>query len=305
MSKKQKKEKKRNLRQITCEERLTLSASKKKSASNKVKVVQSNYGAVRGAQVGFAAHQVVTTVIPKLKDISLVITAKAIRKMQFWLNIARGEFAGFGFSGQLKDPLRITDFMLLDQRTGGAHADLDDLAIALHYNDMADAGAEVVQYGRIWFHTHPFGNTQPSPSGGDDATFRRAFGDCDWSVMLVFSNNVNEPYAEIQVPSKTGILGRKILNNYRLDVDIEPNVTKAEAAKWGAEFDLHVKTAPRIAKGGKKGKVIVLEPLNPTEREYLEELEAMEAAVRMTEGLTPAEQQYEETLRRINAGVHV
>lgn len=234
----------------------------------------------------------------------MVISAAAIRKMQYWLNIAAGEFAGFGICGNIKNPLRITDFVLLDQRTGGTYADLDDLAIGLYYNDMADKGMEVVQYGRIWFHTHPFGGDQPTPSGPDDATFGRAFGDCDWSVMLVFSNNAMLPYAEIQVPSKAAILQRRILSKYELDIDIEPNLTHAEAIQWGAEFDLHIKKAPRVAKGGKKkGKVIVLEPLNPTEHEYLEELEVLEARANL--GLTPAEQAYEENIRRINPGVHL
>lgn len=240
------------------------------------KVIKARYGAIqentgycgaagfqstRGGGVGFAWRN---NFKPKLKDIFLVITKNAKRKMQFWLDLAQGEFAGFGICGNIKEPLRITDFVLLDQRTGGAHADLDDIAIALHYNDMADAGMKPVQFGRIWFHTHPFGISKPSPSGDDDSTFRTAFGDCDWSVMLVFSNNAGAAYAEIQAPTK--ILGRSISNLYELDIDYESDVTDAERARWGNEFATHVKALPRICTVKKKGKKKVKRIKSGTEK---------------------------------------
>lgn len=262
-----KKGKKRKILQISGTERARLPAPRQRVKGKIKKVIKAHYGTShrnantgycgaagwqgsRGGGVGFANHAHFFK--PKLKDISLVITTAARRKMQFWLDVAQGEFAGFGICGNIKDPLRITDFVLLDQRAGMAHADLDDIAIALHYNDMADAGLEVVQYGRIWFHTHPFGVSKPNPSGGDDSTFKTAFGDCNWSVMLVFSNRAQAAYAEIQVPAK--ILGRSISNLYELDIDYESDVTEAEAVKWGGEFATHVKALPRVWKGGKKGK---------------------------------------------------
>lgn len=286
---------------------------------SKVKIVKAGHGAIAGnigyspaGQAGFAGLATHAARKPKLRDIPLIITAKAIRKIQYWLELANGEFAGFGICGKITEPLRITDFVLLDQRTGGTHADLDDLAIGLYYNDMAENGLEPVQYGRIWFHTHPFGFTQPNPSPGDDSTFERAFGDCDWSVMLVFSDNALMPYAEIQAPARTRMLQRKIMNTFELDIVIEPNVTKAEAAKWGAEFDSHVKTAPRIAKGGKvkaavvnKGGAIILPPLNEGETEYLDELQVDMAEARENLGLTIAEQEYERTVQRISGGIHI
>ncbi len=270
---------------------------------SKVAVVSKGRKVITG-NIGFAQYTRAAT-RPKLSGVCLSIAAKAIRKMQFWLEQADGEFAGFGFCGNVQKPLRITDFILLDQRTGGAHADLDDMAVGLYYNDMAEMGLEPVQYGRIWFHTHPFGLTQPSPSGGDDHTFERAFGDCNWAVMLVFSNNAMVPYAEIQAPGSTPELRKRIMNRFELNIEIEPNVTKAEAAKWGAEFDTHVKKLPRTTKGGKKGKVLVLGPLNPTEREYLDNLEADIQEARENIGLTIAEQEYEQTVQRISSGVHI
>ena len=249
-----KKGKKRKLAQITGAERAQLPSPRRRGKGKIKKVIKARYGAAdnlgnrgHGHGLGFAYHNHFK---PKLKDITLVIAKDAKRKMQFWLDIADGEFAGFGVCGNIKEPLRITDFILLDQRTGGAHADLDDIAIALHYNDMVEAGLKPVQFGRIWFHTHPFGVSKPNPSGGDDTTFKTAFGDCDWSVMLVFSNNAGAAYAEIQLPS--AILGRSISNLYELDIDYETDVTDAEAAVWCDDFIAHVKTLPRISNRGKR-----------------------------------------------------
>lgn len=263
---------KRNLAQIDSAERAKMQAPRRRGASSpktrkakakavKTRVVKARYKPANTGYCGAAGFQGdradgfgfgQTFGRPKLKSLSLVITQQAKQKIQFWLDIADGEFAGFGISGDIKDPLRITDFVLLDQRTGGAHADLDDVAIALHYNDMAKAGLQPVQSGRIWFHTHPFGVNKPSSSPGDDDTFKTAFGDMKWSVMLVFSDNAGAAYAEIQIPSK--VLGQSIPNLYELDILYESDVTDAEAAKLSAEFDAHVRKAPRINGGGGKCK---------------------------------------------------
>ncbi len=198
---------------------------------------------------GAAGYNYQSLLMPKIKDLCLSITPDAGRKIKFWLDIAKGEFAGMGVCGDIKEPLRITDFMLLDQRAGGAHADLNDRALNDYFVDMVKAGLQPVQFGRIWFHTHPFGGGTPSPSGGDDSTFERAFGDCQWSVMLIFSDTYGA-YAEFQLPEA-------LPSNYRLDVEYEEHVNPQERREWTKLFRAHVKTAARQANtvGGKKAKV--------------------------------------------------
>jgi hypothetical protein len=147
----------------------------------------------------FNANQVVVKPLPRLPSIKFTCTKTASEKLKFWLDMADGEFGGFGITADEKQPFLITDFVLVAQAAGAGHTDLDDEGIADHlYNMYKKRGLQPFQCARIWFHKHPGNNAYygPSPSGDDKATFKRCFCEGDWAAMLIFNGAYNS-YAEL------------------------------------------------------------------------------------------------------------
>ena len=70
----------------------------------------------------------------------------------------------------------------------------EDDSVADHFDACIDRGLVPRRFARIWIHTHP-GNS-PHPSFTDEGTFTRMFGNCDWSVMFIVTQN-SRTYARL------------------------------------------------------------------------------------------------------------
>jgi proteasome lid subunit RPN8/RPN11 len=81
--------------------------------------------------------------------------------------------------------LLIEDVVLVRQLCTAVTVKFDDAAVADYFDDQVDQGRHPEECGRVWIHTHP-GNS-PFPSGTDEATFERCFGQTDWAVMFVLA----------------------------------------------------------------------------------------------------------------------
>ncbi|HEV3300643.1 MAG TPA: hypothetical protein VG055_13430 [Planctomycetaceae bacterium] len=91
------------------------------------------------------------------------------------------EVGGFGIAPAV-DLLFVEDIRLVQQTCTSISVAFDDASVAEFFDEQIDAGRRPEQFGRIWIHTHPGESAQPSHV--DEETFRRAFGPCDWAVML-------------------------------------------------------------------------------------------------------------------------
>jgi hypothetical protein len=94
---------------------------------------------------------------------------------------------------------------------------------------MVDAGRRPEEFGRVWVHTHPADSAQPSAT--DEETFARAFGACQWSVMLIVAQRGAAyarlafgvgPGGELEIP---------------VDVDFGTSFPGADPLLWRAEYD--------------------------------------------------------------------
>lgn len=188
----------------------------------------------------FGANQVVIKPLPKLPSIKFACTKTASEKLKFWLDMATGEFGGFGITADEKQPFLITDFVLVPQAAGAGHTDLDDEGIADHvYNMVKKRNLQPFQCARIWFHKHPGDSAYfgPSPSGDDKATFKRCFCEGDWGAMLIF-NGAYLSYAELYT-----VKGKAHNHIISFDFWTKP-LTKNQQA-WTNEFDACVRKEAR------------------------------------------------------------
>ena len=105
-------------------------------------------------------------------------------KLLFMRDAGDTEVGGFGICWS-DDLLLIDDFRLVRQQTTSITVAFDDASVADFYDQQVDSGLAPQQFGRIWIHTHP--GKCPEPSHTDEATFARAFGSTDWSVMFILA----------------------------------------------------------------------------------------------------------------------
>lgn len=199
--------------------------------------------------VGFAQHTYyggnhkglftpIQRIRPKMPSIIFTCTKTASEKLKFWIDRSSGEFGGFGITGDTEQRFLITDFVLVPQRTGAGHADLDNGAIADYYYDMVKKGLEPHQFGRIWFHTHLGSGDWVRPSGGDDDTFQQAFTDGDWAMMLVL-NQAYCNYAEIYTAKGNSHYFQIVFKFWEKPLTVQKK-------KWADEYDSCVKKVARI-----------------------------------------------------------
>ena len=120
----------------------------------------------------------------KRRKPSLRFTPTAWAKLLFLRDAGHTEVGGFGISDP-NDLLLVTDFALVRQTTSPITVEFDDVSVADHFDRYIDKGYTPEQVGRIWIHTHP--GQSARPSGVDEDTFARCFGDTDWSVMFILA----------------------------------------------------------------------------------------------------------------------
>lgn len=189
------------------------------------------------------------------EKLMLRFTPYASHKLVYANELSCTEFSAFGISNA-KNLLLVEDIVILKQADSGAYTIFDDEAVADHFDKQVDAGRKPHQFARIWIHTHPNGfgrklggkrnkrdkrfweddDMVSSPSNTDDATFKRAFGECDWAVMCIYSGGSNA-YARLALRNKqfrgeTIIPARLQTNNRKPTPD--------DYAAWRQEYEQNV-----------------------------------------------------------------
>ena len=119
------------------------------------------------------------------------ITPQCWLDLQYVVAACPMEISGLGLVETTREGLIIKDIFLLKQEGGSAHTSLDPEAQAQLMYELDQQGIDTGML-RFWWHTHPFGNGKPSPSGKDLDTFasfgRGAPGVApDWFINAIFS----------------------------------------------------------------------------------------------------------------------
>ncbi|MFT3883351.1 MAG: hypothetical protein QM703_27315 [Gemmatales bacterium] len=157
-------------------------------------------------------------------------------KWQYLCHAGPTEVASFGVSSPF-DPLYLEDVLVIDQRATPSTVSFEDAAVADLFDRMADLKIPPHRFGRVWLHTHP--GASPNPSAVDEATFKRVFIGCDWSVMAILSRT-SATYARIQFSAGPG-------GSFEIPIVVDwqnwPHTTSLDSAlaQWRQEYERHVK----------------------------------------------------------------
>ena len=168
---------------------------------------------------------------PLSHEFELRITPYAWAKLIFFRDLSKDEVGGFGIT-EVDNPLFITDIAILKQTVSWGSTELDDEAVADHFDDQVDLGRRPENFARIWVHTHPA--ISANPSSTDLNTFDDAFGSCDWSVMFIVDKQ-NDVHARLRF--KTGPKGYISLP---VEIDYSKPFQATDHEGWQAEYKAKV-----------------------------------------------------------------
>lgn len=137
------------------------------------------------------------------------------------------EVGGFGIAHP-QDLLLVEDVRLVRQVCTVVTVKFDDASVADFFDEQVDLGRRPQQCGRIWVHTHP-GNS-PAPSGTDERTFARCFGQADWAVMFILAEG-GQTYARLRFN-----VGPGGSIEIPVQVDFQRAFPAADPEAWNREY---------------------------------------------------------------------
>lgn len=108
----------------------------------------------------------------------------------------------------------------------------DDESLAEEFENLVEAGYAPRQFARIWLHTHP--GDSPQPSGVDEETFFRKFGDPDWAVMGILARQ-GATYARLRW---NAVPGFEI--ELPLEVDYRGEFSGSHGDDWSRQYQERV-----------------------------------------------------------------
>lgn len=142
------------------------------------------------------------------------------------------EIGAFGISDP-KEPLVITDLVLIPQECTVVTVKFEDAGVADYFDAQVDQGRRPEEFARLWLHTHPADS--PAPSSVDEATFSRVFGKADWAVMFILARG-GATYARLRFRAGPGGQMR-----IPVDVDYSREFCASDQAAWNREYQENVR----------------------------------------------------------------
>jgi hypothetical protein len=178
---------------------------------------------------------------PYIKKLTLRFTRYAWAKIVHLNSLSTAEVGAFGISNA-KNLLLVEDIAVIKQEVTGASVSFDDEAVADFFLDQVEAKRKPNQFARIWIHTHPNwfnphiekDDSIPAPSFTDEETFKRAFGNCDWSIMFIYGGG-SSGYARLSI--KKNLSGQIIIPVSKGNGELP---TEADKREWEREFNENV-----------------------------------------------------------------
>jgi len=172
------------------------------------------------------------------KEPALRFTPYAWAKWEFLRDRGPSEIGGFGISHP-EQLLLVEDFFLVPQQATTVTVAFDDTAVAEFFDRQVDEGRRPEQFARIWLHTHP--GHSAAPSGTDEETFTRVFGNCAWAVMAILARG-GETYARFRCQSAIAVEAA-----LPVQVEFGAQFPGSDAEAWAAEYDACVTVQDEFA----------------------------------------------------------
>ncbi len=167
----------------------------------------------------------------------LRFTPYAWAKFHWFRDRGPTEIGGFGVGAE-DDLVLIQDFITVEQQVTAVSVEFDDDAVADFFDGQVDEGRRPEQFARVWLHSHPGNNSRPS--GTDEETFERVFGNCDWSVMAIVARG-GQTYGRLQMNTGPGIACR-----VGFDVAYGMPFPASDEPAWEAEYIRNVHAVDHI-----------------------------------------------------------
>jgi hypothetical protein len=145
------------------------------------------------------------------------------------------EIGGFALSSPA-DLLLVEDILLISQTCTATHVEFDDAAVADLFDEQVDAGRVPETFARIWAHTHP--GSSAEPSGTDERTFSRVFGNCQWAVIFILARG-GQTFARLRYN-----VGPGADVELMVDVDFTGPFTGSDETTWQWEYHTFVRAKP-------------------------------------------------------------
>jgi hypothetical protein len=117
---------------------------------------------------------------------TLRFSPTAWAKLLYLRDLGITEVGGFGVT-PADDLLYVQEIALVKQVCSAVSVVFEDASVADFFDEQIDRGLRPEQFARIWIHTHPA--ISPDPSGVDEETFARVFGECNWAVMFIIAED--------------------------------------------------------------------------------------------------------------------
>jgi proteasome lid subunit RPN8/RPN11 len=162
---------------------------------------------------------------------TLRFTAYAYSKLLCMRDLGPTEVAGYGITAT-KDPLLVTDFVLVKQKCNPIHFELDPEDNAEHTERMMDIGVPPWACMNLLIHSHP-GNS-PHPSANDEENFKEAFSHPNWAIMLIIAKD-GSTYCRLKMNTAPGV--EKLL---KVTVDWSVPFGSSNAKAWEEEYNTKV-----------------------------------------------------------------
>lgn len=153
-------------------------------------------------------------------------TATAWAKLLFLRDYGETEVGGFGICP--RHPLLVEDIKLIKQTCTFTTVLFDDDSVADFFEDQVAEGLTPEQFARVWIHTHPGANAEPSHT--DEETFERVFGRANWAVMAILACG-GDSYARLRL---SGDHAQEML--LTTEVDFKEPFDGAAFDQWKTEY---------------------------------------------------------------------
>jgi proteasome lid subunit RPN8/RPN11 len=165
----------------------------------------------------------------------LRFTPYAWAKLLFFRDAGPTEIGGFGITS-CDNPSLVEDFVTVHQSVSAVTVAFDDEAVANYFDDQVALSRKPEEFARIWIHTHP--GSSPLPSGTDEETFARVFGNCSWAIMFILAKG-GATYCRTAFNMGPGgsLVGES-------QIDFTALFPESDHLAWQEEYDRHVVEAP-------------------------------------------------------------
>jgi hypothetical protein len=152
-------------------------------------------------------------------------------KLAYFRDKTSNEVGGFAITN-VDDLLNVQEFVTVKQEVTSVSVKFADIAVADFFEAQVDLSRKPEQFARIWLHTHP--GDMAEPSGQDETTFARVFGNCNWALMFILAEN-NKTYAKLSF--NVGPKGEILIP---VEVDYSQDFGPSDHKLWDEEYKANV-----------------------------------------------------------------